>query len=482
MANAALKNKDYSDRKLLVREVSPNQSHRGPQLIASSIGWPDRKKFDRSLIEFFKDPKNFKFFGNMAWETQELKQACGDVQARAYKDFGHFEDAFIGIYNIFRNLKDILQFPDIRDFRSKRPGILISAGPSLDREWENLKKAYETDHFVIVAVDAVFHDCVKRGIYPDFVFSTERMGKSHFFFETEIAKKALLEKKTIPVFSHVCDLRVTQQECFRAYAVRDDYNRNFFGWHNRAKVLAFPSVAPTALACMAEMEIETIALVGQDVCYKKVDKGLMGYADLSVPEFEEWKTPLTDILNLVEIEANILTEPEQAMRFASGTWRQFKYHLEETIAHYRLRVINSSFDGARICGAPYGSLSDFIKWHTPSSDANISSQKITLVEDFKSRSVIEKKYIKNKIKKIYKDVCEGKFNSLSPEYFLYKSELSPLVQSAMTESFVAYEANLWEEPENEKEILKEFQEVQRRALDSVKKCLESTGFVDLKTS
>ena len=98
-------------------------------------------------------------------------------------------DTFRGVKQHFENLDLMLQYPKYQDLLKKKSAetaVIVSTGPSLDKQLPLLKK-YQ-DKICILSVDASFPILVNHGIKPDFVFSMERDEPTSIFFK-EVSKE-----------------------------------------------------------------------------------------------------------------------------------------------------------------------------------------------------------------------------------------------------------------------------------------------------
>jgi hypothetical protein len=85
--------------------------------------------------------------------------------------------------NVSRNEEKVKKSPGINSLKnahSGRPGLMVSAGPSLDTVLPYLK--HLQDIFVLTCVDTAFPALVKNGIHPDYVFSLDPQYESAFHF------------------------------------------------------------------------------------------------------------------------------------------------------------------------------------------------------------------------------------------------------------------------------------------------------------
>ena len=94
------------------------------------------------------------------------------------------EDSMIGVENIMKNLATIIKNPGVKDlygaFKGK-PGIIVSTGPSLDKNIDEL--ADVTDKAVIISADSALKSLLKHNISPHAVVSLERIIEVAKMFE-----------------------------------------------------------------------------------------------------------------------------------------------------------------------------------------------------------------------------------------------------------------------------------------------------------
>jgi len=92
-------------------------------------------------------------------------------------------DSFVGLENIFKNLKHIFSNPGINTLYDKfrgRPAVLVAAGPSLNKNIHLLRGL--EDKALIISCDASFIPIMKQGIRPHLVTSLERTPGVDLFY------------------------------------------------------------------------------------------------------------------------------------------------------------------------------------------------------------------------------------------------------------------------------------------------------------
>lgn len=115
--------------------------------------------------------------------AHEIKIA---IEHCSRKYTGSGEDNYRGLINFLENapqLENISSFELLENKFLHRPGIVVSAGPSLNENILYLKGIQ--DKAVIICVDAVLDLLLKNNIYPHFVTCLERVIHTQYFFNQE---------------------------------------------------------------------------------------------------------------------------------------------------------------------------------------------------------------------------------------------------------------------------------------------------------
>ena len=108
------------------------------------------------------------------WKINYIAKASGN----------DINDAFRGVRQHFENIDLMLhsiKYKDLLKQKTIKTAVIVSTGPSLDKQLLLLKEHQEK--VCILSVDASFPVLVKHGIKPDFVFSMERDEPTAIFFK-----------------------------------------------------------------------------------------------------------------------------------------------------------------------------------------------------------------------------------------------------------------------------------------------------------
>ncbi|WDL95146.1 motility associated factor glycosyltransferase family protein [Alicyclobacillus sp. ALC3] len=96
-------------------------------------------------------------------------------------------DTLVGMYNTLDNVDVILDSPRLTDVQrcfAGRPAIIVSNGPSLDRNADLLSEAVGKS--ILLTAESALRPCLRRGIIPDGICVTERTPNVyHIHFEQE---------------------------------------------------------------------------------------------------------------------------------------------------------------------------------------------------------------------------------------------------------------------------------------------------------
>lgn len=259
-----------------------------------------------------------------------------------------FMDAFMA------NIPHILRKPGVtklKDLFKGRPAIIVSGGPSLEKNFHLLKKA--KGRAIIVAVDAMLPTLLPAGIVPDFVAGIDPTPEAIALF------KDLPELKNVPFI------------CFPQYAhepVNIHPGLMFINsvpgnivfqwlsslWEDKGFIAPFGgSVAHFAFSAAEYMGADVIALIGQDFSYAEkyhagdTTKLLHDYLDEEVPDYR--------------INAQILDDIFGEKRFTVGSLLSFKITFENRFKSFEGTVINATEGGLPVEGTTIMRLGDFIE-------------------------------------------------------------------------------------------------------------------------
>lgn len=200
---------------------------------------------------------------NFASLVNELQQMIG----RFGLDLKYTKERFWGLTrNLIKNLPNLVHETPIVEFRNRFAGqttVVVSAGPSLDRNIETIKKY--RDNIVLIVVGTAIKTLYKHGIKPDFLCLIEAydsskqiqgLDLSDIYFVTEpTANNSLRQFKYKDTFSHIAkNLPINNWWSKLANIDIEEYSSK-------------GTVSYTALNCARILGCSRIIIVGQDLAY-----------------------------------------------------------------------------------------------------------------------------------------------------------------------------------------------------------------------
>lgn len=253
------------------------------------------------------------------------------------------EDSLIGLRNNLENLRFLSCSKDISKLKNSFKGVpafIVSAGPSLDKNIDNLLEVKGKG--LILAVDTIVDKLLKHGIVPDFMFSLERTDEVYKYF---------YQSKDIPKETTLVAPLLLKPEIFESYqgtyAIGLRKGVGEYLWLN--KILQFSeeafismglSCANLAFGFAAHVGASPVVFVGQDLAYATdggdhasgtiYDEGLFNDGQVENVEVEGY------------YGGKVLSE-----RF----WVIFRKWFENEIIVQNVEAINATEGGAKINNA-----------------------------------------------------------------------------------------------------------------------------------
>lgn len=241
-------------------------------------------------------------------------------------------------------------------FRDK-PIIIVSAGPSLQHEYDNLRKIKEKGLSYIFAVGSANKALINNNIYPDLVTSYDPQSHNYMVYQPIIDKQidsipmaygTSVGFETMMEYPGKLIHMITSQDTVSPYYLKriDGQELEFI---NDA-----PTIAVVTLQLAIKMQASKIYLVGQNLAFLED----LRYAESVHAGREELiKKREVDIKN--EESAIDVYGNEIKSSFGFNKMRQ---EMEAYISMYKVtNIYNTTKGGAIIEGAPFISLDEVIK-------------------------------------------------------------------------------------------------------------------------
>lgn len=274
------------------------------------------------------------------------------------------------VENEMRLAKDILEHYSIIQLRNiidkyslqEMPAVLVSAGPSLDKNIDQLKKIQNS--VFILAVDTALNTVLQHDIVPDMTISVDGH-KPLELFKNERTKRIpiiLSSQSNKKILPYVSDDRFYEISTYEFIAK--------FYEENGKEVDALPtggSVANNACSLLQLMGFHTIVFMGQDLAYPE---GKLHTVEAYEQEQEIDKNSKRYVTTVDIYGKEVFTEPNMLCYLQ---W--FEYFVS---VYKNIRFIDATEGGARIEGTEILTMEDVIKEY-----GNIQYDKTVLWKDIK---------------------------------------------------------------------------------------------------
>lgn len=332
--------------------------------------------FTEECIKFFKD----------------LKDSFTSVKINTNTLINFSETDILNIFKNIKFLKDSSSINELRKVISKDvPAILIAAGPSVEENLDEIKKA--KGRAVIFAVDRILDYLLDVGIEPDFILTIDGK-KSIEHFTT----KSNIEIPLITYYEANHDILNIHQGmkifCTNNSFVEKLYN---ISEHIPPHVIPSGSVALVGFTVCAELGFKKVILVGQDLAYDSEKS----HAGNIKEESDESRDVYIEGINGEQIKSRY-------------DWKEFVLRYEDLMNRYSdVKVIDAKKKGAKIKGAMVVSLEEALdmycnKRFDPNEiirkiDKTFSEKDIVAIKEYLQRNLIKLRKIKEKAKIAVRD-------------------------------------------------------------------------------
>lgn len=257
--------------------------------------------------------------------------------------FGNdIEDSLIGLKHNLKNLKHILDSKDttqLLNLYKDTPAIIVSAGPSLNKNIRQLKNA--EGKAIIIAVDTIVSRLLKENIIPDFICSIERIPEVYEYFYQD----KIYPKEITLVGPSVLDSRIFEEYKgnviipFRNEIAETEWLQRILGQPVESGFSMGSSCAHVAFGLAEHLGCSPLILVGQDLAYGEN----LNETHASGTFYDEKERKEEGKGNQEYVEGyfggKVLT---------TKIWLQFKTWFEKRIRESNLHVIDATEGGAKI--------------------------------------------------------------------------------------------------------------------------------------
>lgn len=335
---------------------------------------------------------NIRFYGTYYYRNYDIKKYTevvklvkAGIKYRLFTLGNSIEDSLIGLNQNLRNIKFLKNSKDVSMLKNlflNVPAIVVSAGPSLDKNIEYLKKA--KGKAVIIAVDTIVEKLLNNGITPDFMCSIERIEEVYKFFYKD---------KKIPEHVTLTAPLLLRPEIFEEFkgniVIPLRQNVGEYIWlnqnlefNNDSFISMGTSSAHLAFGLAHHLGASPIVLVGQDLAYgESIEQSHSSGTIYDDNHFDNLRN--TAILETPGYYGGIVK--------TNQIWNDFRKWFELEIDSKGLYVINATEGGSKIAGCIQKPLREVIEEYCHDKDIDVINNLKTINNyQFSTNRFIEK--------------------------------------------------------------------------------------------
>lgn len=254
------------------------------------------------------------------------------------------EDSLTGFRHNMKNIEYLARSKDVSQLKNSFknvPAIVVAAGPSLNKNIEQLKDI--KNNAVIIAVDTIAQRLCDEGIIPDFICSIERDRETYTYFyenktypaETTLVAPLVLYPKIFEEFQG--DIIIPTRQNVGEFI----WLQEIFGISGDNSISIGQSCAHVAFGFAEHIGASPIVLIGQDLAFGSEAEQTHAAGTIYDDEELANKFPIVQEGILVEGYYGIDVQ-------TTNTWNNFRKWFEVEIYKGDLDVINATEGGAKI--------------------------------------------------------------------------------------------------------------------------------------
>ncbi len=244
-----------------------------------------------------------------------------------------------------------------KKFFKNKPVILVSAGPSLDEDLENLRIIKEQGLAYIFAVGSAAKVLILNNIFPDAMCTYDPQPHNHTVFK-EIYEQGITD---IPmIYGTTVGFETLQfyQGPKLYFVTSQDHITPQFHKEQIPVISDAPTIALIMLQIFHALEVKQVYLVGQNLAFKKNK-----YYSEEIKRYDYEKKELTnsliqklDLINSFEVK-----DVHGGKVMTNDSLNRMRLDIEKYIDFVNMSVINTTNGGAAIKGANFKPLQQIIE-------------------------------------------------------------------------------------------------------------------------
>jgi hypothetical protein len=389
------------------------------------------------LLEICTSPlikllRNIRFYGTYFYRHNDSKKLLEIVRTVSsyFKRFIHrignsLDDSIRGLSNNLHNLSIISKSKNISLLKNKFkgvPAIIVSAGPSLDKNIKLLKDAKGKS--IIIAADTIVQKLLNEGIIPDFMCSVER---------DEVVYEYFYKGQAIPENVTLCAPIVVDPKIINTFpgkniiglktdVYQDLWLGNLLNFNGDYFISMGSSCAHLAFGLAAHLGAEPIVLVGQDLAYSSDGKSSHSTGTIYDEEGSEISQSLYQ-QEIFEVEG-YYGKPVKTY----DIWDMFRKWFETEITTKGLYVINATEGGAKIAHTIQLSLKEVIEKYC--KHEMFVSEVISELPDNNLNNLMISKSIQNEVNIL--EEIQGKLEEINKEFIKIKKDFDKITPNSNT--------------------------------------------------
>lgn len=268
------------------------------------------------------------------------------------------------ILNAMENLvylSDSLDYKKIMEKVQGKPGMVVSAGPSLKKSIPFINR-FKQNNGVILCVDTALRSLLESGIVPDIIISVDAQFQNYRDFEKKIHFDKPLLMCDITCYSRIArdyhsPLCFFKSEKIAYYPHHLIQKLELIAGKELMEVISGGSVSISALDIAVKLKLNPILLIGQDFSYcpELSHATSSPYYHKYLKQSHYFAPLATQFHHLIHKKKYIYKEKSSrgSLRISDPVMHKFKSFLEDYVAFYSdVLIFNATFDGLKIENTP----------------------------------------------------------------------------------------------------------------------------------
>ncbi len=299
-----------------------------------------------------------------------------------------------GLRNTYQNADACLMangISEVKGIYEGMPGIVVSAGPSLDKNIQYLKEA--EGKAVIITCDASYKACQRVGVVPDAIASIERGEETYNYFY----KEKQFDENMVLVGPNLLWPDIMKKFPGKQILIRKTIH-GYDGWWGKYFERLEPrmmgmSCANVAHTVLSEMGCDPIILIGQDLAFTdgKYHSEDSKYVQNNAPG----EMGIDDYM-VEDIYGNPIR--------TNDTFNKFRHNFEERIALEKRTVIDATEGGAKIDGTEIMTFKEAIEKYCTKEKTTMMTEHLKDITCTKEEAVQKYEEILNGVKEMLENL------------------------------------------------------------------------------